>query len=395
MAKSKLRSITEVKDLTGKYVLLRSSLNVPVKEGVVHNQFRLMRGLATINYLSRAGARVVVCGHISSSKETEKEDSLRPVFEILKHHLSITMSNEVVTARSESLRDELKDGEVLLLENLRQDPREKKNDADFARALADLGDIYVNDAFAASHREHASIVGVTKFLPSYVGLNFLHEVEELDKAMKPKSPSLFMLGGAKFDTKMPLVEKYLNIYDQVFVGGALANDFFKAKGLEVGKSLVSDIDHESLVSFSRSKKLLLPLDVTVVSGTTVRTCSPEEVTAEEAILDVGPKTTKMLASIIEGAKTVLWNGPFGNYEKGFDKETTSTAVNIAQSDAYSVIGGGDTIAAIESLHCQERYGFLSTAGGAMLTYLEYGTLPAIEAIEESWTHTIPSKKSNE
>lgn len=388
MAKNSFRSVTDIPDLKGKYVLLRTSLNVPVKNGVVLNQFRLMRGLATLNYLTRAGARVVVCGHISNDKTAEKEESLLPVFEVLKHHLPLTMSDEVVTAKSEGLRDQLKDGEVLLLENLRQDPREKKNDADFARALADLGEVYVNDAFAASHREHASVVGVSKFLPSYVGLNFVHECEELAKAMKPASPSLFILGGAKFDTKLPLVEKYLDIYDRVFIGGALANDFFKAKEFELGQSLVSDVDHSKLKALLENKKLILPIDVTAVNGASIRVCTPEEVQPDEIVLDSGPKTTELLKGFISEAKTVLWNGPLGNYEKGFDKETRAIAVAVANSDSYSVIGGGDTIASIESLQNQEKYNFLSTAGGAMLTFLETGTLPAIEAIKESWS-TIP------
>lgn len=380
MEKNNLPSVSDLKELSGKYVLLRGALNVPVKDGVVQNQFRLMRGMSTLNYLTQAGARVILCGHISNNKETEKEESLKPVFEVLKQHVNIVMSNEVVSPHSKHLRDELKDGEVLLLENLRRDPREKKNDADFARALADLADFYVNDAFPVSHRKHASVVGVVQFLPAYVGLNFINEMEELNKTLKPDSPSLFLLGGAKFSTKMPLVEKYLDIYDRVFVGGALANDFFKVKGLEVGKSLVSDVEEAQMHKLLDNKKIVLPADVTVMGEGGIRTCLPEEVKPEESIMDAGPHTTDLLGGLIKEAKVILWNGPFGSYEKGFDRETVATAKLIAESEAYSLIGGGDTIAAIESLNCQEKFSFLSTAGGAMLTYLEYGTLPAIDAI---------------
>ena len=383
MPKRKLPSITECRKFKGKYVFLRGSLNVPVKDGQVVNQFRLMRGLATINYLVREEARVILAGHISASEKTEKEESLMPVYDILKTHLPITFSDEVATPTTIEKRDALEDGEVLLIENLRQDPREKKNDSDFARSLADLADIYVTDAFAAAHREHASIVGVPNFLPSYVGLNFRHEYEELKKAMKPKSLSLFMIGGAKFGTKIPLIKKYVEIYDHVFVGGALANDFFKAKGLEVGTSLTSDVDTVSLRSLLKNKKILLPIDVTVVGKNGVRTVTPDNVEPHEKILDAGPETVGMLQNHIKKAKTILWNGPFGDYEHGFDKQTVATAKHIADAEAYSVIGGGDTIAAIEVLNCQEKYGFLSTAGGAMLTFLEHGTLPAIEAVLKS------------
>lgn len=380
MPKRKLPLITEHEDLEGKYVFLRGSLNVPIKDGQVVNQFRLMRGIATINYLVKQGARIILAGHISNNTETEKEESLKPVFDILQAHVPITFSDEVVTPATKEKRDALQDGEVLLIENLRSDPREKKNDADFARSLADLADIYVTDAFAVAHREHASIVGVPQFLPSYVGLNFIHEFEELQKAMEPKSPALFLLGGAKFATKMPLVTKYLDIYDHVFVGGALANDFFKAQGYEVGNSLVSDVDLASLTTLLENKKLIIPVDVTVMGQRGVRVTTPDDVQLGERILDAGPKTVALLQKHITESKMILWNGPLGSYEQGFEKQTIEVAKMIAKADSYSVIGGGDTVAAIESLNAQEKYSFLSTAGGAMLTFLELGTLPGIDAV---------------
>jgi len=380
MAKSKLPFIGDKEGLSGTYVFLRASLNVPIKDGEVMNQFRLMRGLTTITYLVRQGARVIVAGHLSNDKDKEQEESLLPVYEVLKQHLPITFSDEVATPKSKELRDQLQDGEVLLLENLRQDPREKKNDADFARALADLASIYVNDAFAASHRAHASLVGVPSFLPGFVGHNFVHEYEELKKAMKPKSPALFILGGAKFDTKMPLIEKFLDVYDHVLVGGALANDLYKAKGYEVGQSLLSGVAVETLSSLIENKNLLLPPDVTVLGKDGVRTTAVDDVQPHETILDAGPDLLTFLKPYLSEAKTILWNGPLGNYEKGFEKQTAELAKAIAETEAYSVIGGGDTIAAIEALNCQEQYSFLSTAGGAMLAFLEHGTLPAITAV---------------
>lgn len=381
--KRPFRSIIECTDLKGKYVLLRGSLNVPVKDNQVVNQFRLTRGLPTLNYLVRAGARVILMGHISTNKATEKTESLAPVFEVLKTYLPITFSPEVSSSVSKDLAEKLCDGEVLLLENLRQDPREKKNDLDFARSLADLADIYVNDAFPVSHREHASLVGVPHFLPSYVGMNFIHEYEELQKARNPKHPSLFILGGAKFDTKLPLIEKYLAIYDTVFVGGALANDLFAAKGFEVGTSLVSEIDRSTLTPLLDYPSLMLPVDVTVMEGNQVRVTTPDQVRPTERILDAGPETIAMLAPLVSEAAMVLWNGPLGNYEAGFDKQTSEVARIIAEAPGYSVIGGGDTITAIEAMGKQEQFNFLSTAGGAMLDFLEHGTMPAIEALQVS------------
>jgi phosphoglycerate kinase len=277
------------------------------------------------------------------------------------------------------MRNELQDGEVLLIENVRQHDGETSNDMEFARALAELADVFVNDDFAASHRAHASLHAICSLLPSYAGINFMREYTELSKVMDPESPSLFILGGAKFETKMPLVEKYLSIYDYIFIGGALANDFFKAKGYGVGTSLVSDVSLQDSPLLS-NPKILLPVDVTAVRNEVPRVTEPIAVQEDESILDVGPKTIEMLASYIKQAKTILWNGPMGNYESGFQKETLACAQLIAEAEAYTVVGGGDTVAAIESLQCEDKYSFLSTAGGAMLTFLEDGTLPALDAL---------------
>ncbi len=350
-------------------------MNVPLVNGVIQNQFRITRGLATMNYLVKHEARVILVGHIGDG-----EPSTEPIAKLLANHLpSVLFSPEVTGSVSRVMRDALKDGEVLVLENVRRDPREKKNDSDFARSLADLGDLYVNDAFADSHREHASICAITQFLPSYIGMNFRHECEELTKARTPKSPSLFMLGGAKFDTKMPLVEQFLEVYDHVFIGGALAHDFFRAKGLEIGKSLVSEVDLTNS-PLLYNPKLLLPVDVTVFDGEKSYVSLPDMVQSHEQIFDMGPATLAMLAPFIQNAASILWNGPFGNYEAGYEEFTSETARLIAAATGYSVIGGGDTVAAIETIGSQEKFGFLSTAGGAMLTFLETGTLVGIEAI---------------
>lgn len=375
---NKISSITECQDLAGKYVLVRASLNVPLKDGAVSNSFRLTQSLPTIKYLQEKRARIILISHIGR----DEEDTLYPVFEALCGHLDLRFSPEVTGSTTTKMRDELQNGEVLLIENLRRDPREVENDKEFAQELARLGDLFVNDDFAASHRAHASLHALCELLPSYAGLSFLHEYEELSKVMQPSSPSLFILGGAKFETKMPLVEKYLDIYDHIFIGGALANDFFKAKGYEIGNSLVSDVSLEGSPLLTHPK-VLLPTDVTAVKDDVPHITNAEQVNADEAILDIGPASIEMLAPYIRSAKTILWNGPMGNYENGFQKETLDLAAEIARSDAYSVVGGGDTVAAIESLKAEDEYGFLSTAGGAMLTFLEQGSLPAIEALQKS------------
>ncbi|MFT5036634.1 MAG: phosphoglycerate kinase [Candidatus Azotimanducaceae bacterium] len=377
MSAHKLPSVTDINDLAGKRVLLRLDIDVPITDGEVTDQFRLMRGLATTNYLVKHGAKVIIMGHVGRGG---KETSL-PIFDVLRQHLDLRFANDVAGADTKVCIDEMKDGQVLLLENLRRDPGESKNDLEFTRKLASLADIYVNDAFA-SYRPHSSTVGVPLLLPSYAGLNFLNELEELKKAAKPKSPSVFLMGGAKFDTKMPLVSKYLELYDHVFVGGALANDFFRALGYEVGKSLMSEADLKDSQLLNH-KKILLPVDVIVMGREGVRVTTPDKVLPDENILDAGPATVEMLKPYIEEAKMVLWNGPFGDYEHGFSKATEACALLIAGASGYSVIGGGNTVGAIASLNVQEKYDFLSTAGGSMLTFLELGTLPAIEALKKS------------
>lgn len=375
MSKKALPNIKDVSDLTGKTVLVRASLNVPVKDGVVTNTFRIKRALLTINYLRRQGAKVVVIGHIGR----DSEETLRPVQQELEKVVGARWCPAVVGQDVAGSVAQLQAGEVLLLENLRQDAREKANDADFAKELASLADIYVNDAFAASHRTHASLVKVPEYLPSYFGFNFLHEYEELAKAIEPSEPSLFILGGAKFETKLPLVSRYADTYTTVVIGGALANDIYKARGYFVGTSLVSDIDLRNNDILTR-KNIIVPADVVVDGPSGKRTVAANAVLADESILDAGPASVRDLLDTIAKAKTILWNGPLGNFEAGFAEQTEALARAIATSSAYSIVGGGDTIAAIESLGLEEQFSFMSTAGGAMLTFLEFGTLPAIEAV---------------
>ena len=376
-----MRTVRDIKVLENIPVLVRAPLNVPIKDGAVAGAFRLRRALPTIEYLRARHARVILIGHIGD-KGTE---SLMPVFEAMRDFVPGITFCPVTTGPvvREAVRS-LSPGGVLMLENLRRDVGEKKNSKEFAAALADLADIFVEDSFDVCHRPHASVIGVPEFLPSYAGLLVEEEVKELSKALRPKSPSLAIIGGAKFSTKEPVLKKLLASYDRVYVGGALANDFAEAQGFPVGKSLVSRADKAELKLLLGSRKLMLPLDYVVARhGGSIqegRAADPRDVGAEEAILDNGPKSVAMLAERIGKAKTVLWNGPLGNYENGFTEGTESLALAIAGSNAHSIVGGGDTVAAIEKLGVSSRFSFISTGGGAMLDFLAKGTLPGLEPL---------------
>ena len=368
------------KDLRGKRVLLRSDFNVPLSAaGEVGNAFRVERGWATVRYLSERGAKVIAVSHMGKS-----EESLAPVGRALKRFGPIVFIPDIVGHVAKDAAAAMKEGEIALLENLRNDPREKENDEGLARGLAALADIYVNDAFAAAHRMHASVVSVPKFLSHYAGLLMRDEVHTLNEARKPAHPSFAILGGAKFETKAPLIKSLLANYDHLFIAGALANDVFKAQGHEVGVSLISkELPDDEVLN---SPHFVAPVDVTVERpDKQVRVKKPMEVLPDEKIVDIGPDSIAAIAPLIAEAKYILWNGPTGIYEAGYTSYTHAIAELVAKAvdgGAKCVIGGGDTIAAIkESGVSEERLGFLSTGGGAMLEYLLKGTLPGIEALK--------------
>ncbi|MEY3784575.1 MAG: hypothetical protein RLZZ230_897 [Candidatus Parcubacteria bacterium] len=371
-----MKKVTDLKDLRGKYVVLRASLNVPLVDGVVRDEFRILRALPTLRYLHEQGAKTIIISHIGRSPE----ETLKPVLTALEKYLPLHWGGDVTSDAFQARKNLLAEGDILLAENLRQHAGESANDPAFVEVLAALGEIYVNDAFAEAHREHASTFGVAQKLPAYVGLTLLEEITELKKAMTPESPSLFLLGGSKFETKMPLVEKFLKLYDYVFIGGALVNDILKARGLEVGQSMVSDVSLAD-APFLHDAKMLLPIDVIVDGPNGRQVRAIDKVEPEEKILDAGPMTIDMIATYIEKAKTILWNGPFGAYEMGYTQSTEMTARNIAASDAFSVIGGGDTVAAVEKLAINDKFGFVSIGGGAMLTFLENGSTSVIDLLE--------------
>lgn len=375
-----MKVITERKDLQGKYVIVRASCNVPIANGQVVNDFRLKSMLPTLLWLRQAGARIIVIAHIGRAAD----ETLKPVHEAFAKHLPLEWGGDIFGDAFKVSREAMQDGDIMLAENIRQDAREAENNEAMAEYLASLADIYVNEAFDNIHRLHTSMVALPKLLPSYIGLNFQTEVSKVAKAMAPEHPSLFIIGGAKFETKIPLIEKYLATYDFVFVGGALAHDILKADGYEVGQSLVSPVSLEGHPML-QNKKLLRPVDVVIERGGEQLSVLVKDVTTEDVILDMGERTVTMLTPYIKNAKTILWNGPLGKYEVGSGGSTEAVAQLIAASNAFSVLGGGDTVAAVESLGLNQEFGHVSTGGGAMLTYLENGTTPALEAFDEHET----------
>jgi len=370
----RLNTIKEVNIKAGMRVLVRFDYNVPVQKGAIVNDFRIKKSRPTLDMLIKAGARVIAVSHI----DNEEGSTLRPVFEYLSQFYKVTFVSSVDEAIRES--EEIGNGEILLVENLRKDNGEKENSDEFVRKLSKLGDIYVNDAFSSAHRRHASIVGVPKFLPAYAGILFEEEVRILERALSPEHPFLFILAGAKFETKLPLIEKYLNLADNLFIAGAIANDFFKCKGYEVGVSKVSG-EKCNLSDALWNEKIILPIDVVVYKDGKSKIKKPDEVLPEELIVDAGPETIKSLEGVINDSKIIVWNGPLGNYEMGFGEGTKLLAKKIAESQAFSIIGGGDTTAVLSDMISSGKFGFVSTGGGATIEFLEKGTLPGVEVLK--------------
>ena len=355
-------------------MLVRADFNVPIEKEKVLDPFRIIKTLPTIKYLLAKGAKVILISHAGEGTQT-----LLPVAGILKKHIPVTFVPAVSGASVEQALISQKDGTAILLENLRSEAGEKKNDAKFAQLLASYGDMFVNDAFPVSHRAHASIVGVPKYLPSYAGLQLEQEIKHLSLAHNPKHPFLFILGGNKFSTKMPLIKKFAKTADHMFIGGALLNDLLRAKGYEIGTSAFEDGYDVSAIL--KNKKLILPIDLVVARGNKSRICAPYEVARDESIMDIGPETIKYVVSIAKISKCILWNGPIGFYEKGFGAGSKTLLKGLVASKGDTIIGGGDTVELVNKLGMEKDFSFVSTGGGATLDYLANGTLPGIKALK--------------
>lgn len=375
-----MRSVRDIPVLHAIPVIVRGALNVPLAAGTVSNAYRLERALPTLRFLTEHGARVALISHLGE-KGTE---TLEPVAAALSKLLPrVSFCKTTVGHEARAAVRALPPGHVLVLENLRRHPGEIANDPNFAKELAHLGDVFVQDSFDTCHRSHASIVGIPKILPAYAGHLLSQEVEALRAARTPGDASLAVIGGAKFSTKEPVITTLLERYAHVAIGGALANDFIAALGHSVGKSLVSAAEASHLHALLSHPHLILPTDVIVSTSSSKhasRVAALADVHPDESILDIGPESTARIAALIKTAKSILWNGPLGNYENNFVDATDAVARAIAASGAHSVVGGGDTIASIEKLGLFSQFSFVSTGGGAMLDFLARSTLPGIDAL---------------
>lgn len=421
---------TEV--IRDKTVVLRVDYNVPLDTDdqgnvTITDTKRIEDTLHTLKFLLENNAKVVIIAHLGRPKDQDPSLSLKPIADLLHtaYHLPCTFSSETVGDQAKQAVASLQYGEIVLLENLRYSDAEETNDREFSKQLSELGEVYINDAFSNSHRAHASMVGITEFLPSYAGLALQKEVETLSKLLdKPEKPFVVVLGGAKISDKVGAVEHLSDLADIVIVGGAVANNFLKAEGLEIYRSYIEDASSDQTkkeidyVEFARDMlkahktehmlkdgyiplpKILYPIDVvaapslnsektdnpqSTIHNPTIIDLTHDMLDTDESVdlqyLDIGPKTIKLYREILLQAGTIFWNGPMGVWEKPeFRDGTLKIAEAIAKSGAHTVVGGGDTIAAIDSFDLERRFEYVSAAGGAALEFLSGETLPAIKPL---------------
>jgi phosphoglycerate kinase len=402
MAKLNKKNVENL-DVKGKRVLVRCDFNVPLKEGVITNDNRIVAALPTINKLIENGAKVILCSHLGKPKAPDEKFTLAPVAvrlsELLGKSVTFAKDDNVAGEIARKVIDSMKDGDVILLENTRFRIEEGKNGEAFSKDLAAIADVYVNDAFGSAHRAHCSTAGVTDFIQGETAVGYLmnKEIEFLGNAVEnPQRPFVAILGGAKVADKLNVISNLLEKCDTLIIGGGMAYTFLKAQGLEVGKSLVDNekLDYcKQMIEKAQKldKKLLLPVDTAVCdvfpnpidAEIDTQYIDSDKIPAGMLGLDIGPKTCELFAQAVKTAKTVVWNGPMGVFENPtLAKGTIAVAQALSQTDATTVIGGGDSAAAVVQLGFAQKMSHISTGGGASLEYLEGKVLPGIDVIQD-------------
>lgn len=391
-----MRHKKTVKDIEvkGKKVLVRVDFNVPLNEkGEITDDTRIIASLPTISYLREQGAKVILISHLGRPSGKDERLKMDPVAKRLEELLGckVTKLDDCIGWEVKKRIDEMKSAEVVLLENVRFYLEEEKNDEEFARKLSTLAEVYVNDAFGTAHRAHASTEGITKFLPAVAGLLLEREIETIGNALtSPQRPFITILGGAKVKDKVGVINNFLNLVDYILIGGGMAYTFLKAKGYNIGKSILEEdkieVAKNIMESAEKKKvKILLPKDVVVADkmdiSCNIKIVKVEEIPPDYQGLDIGPETIKEFSEVCKKAKTIIWNGPMGVFElKPFSKGTYDIAKLLSQLNALTIIGGGDTAAAVEQAGLSSKMSHISTGGGASLELMEGRELPGVSAL---------------
>jgi len=391
----KKKTIKNISNLKGKSIFLTADFNISLRNGQVVNDARIVETLPTIKYLIEKGARIIIASHLGRPTGYDPKLSLRPVAKRLSHLISkkVRLIDKFWDKKAFDKIKNVFSDEIVMLENIRFYKGEEENNREFAKHLASIADFFVNDAFGTAHRVHASTVGIAEFLPSFAGLLMSKEIEMLSVPLeKPKRPFLVIIGGAKTPEKIAVIEKLLDLADTVALGGAIANTFLAAWGFGMGRSLVDYemVEMARVVFWKTTKKhsaLILPQDVVISDKerkTRHKAIDYDKVPHNVAIYDIGPKTCNQYAELINEAKTIIWNGPMGLYEDArFTKGTDYILKCIAGAKALTIVGGGDTLTSIKTQSYLKKIDHISTGGGAMLTFLEKGTLPGIEVLQDA------------
>lgn len=392
----KVKTIKQAKNIRGKTVFLRADFNVPVKRGRITEDYKIISGLATIRFLLRYGCKIIISTHLGDPAGKIKLDlSTKPIAKRLEKLVGkkVAFIPDCIGDKVKKEVSGMKPGQIILLENLRFHKEEEQNDKVFARQLADLADIYINNAFAVSHRDHASVSAIKKYLPAYAGLLIEEELVNINRAIKPVKPLVVVIGGAKISTKLPIISKFIKNAQHILVGGAIANDFLKNLGYEVGKSLTGN-DRKMGKKLMRlyekfgNKKIILPLDFLVSvkkdGQGSLAVKSINKILKKDYIYDIGPKTILFYSKYLKQAETIIWNGPMGLFEnEKFKTGTLSIARVIASHSsgkAFGIVGGGETIEALKITKMTGYVDWVSTGGGAMLEYLSGQKMPGLKGL---------------